>query len=163
MSFRALSTDLIALRIRDILVWIQIRGSVPLTNGSWSGSGSWACYFRQWSSRWQQQQKNVSKFFFAFLKVHLYHFSKIKVVKKSQTRRNQVFLSIFALKDPEPDPYLWLTDRDTGRPKSRRIRIRNTGIWVRAFCRTNRKPRSWSNFDPTPSISYKFGKRLPAT
>ncbi len=31
------------LRIRDILVRIRIRGSVPLTNGS--GSGSW--YFRQ--------------------------------------------------------------------------------------------------------------------
>jgi hypothetical protein len=31
------------LRIRDILVRIQIRGSVPLTNGSGSGS----CYFRR--------------------------------------------------------------------------------------------------------------------
>jgi hypothetical protein len=27
------------LRIHDILVWIRIRGSIPLTNGS--GSGSW--------------------------------------------------------------------------------------------------------------------------
>ncbi len=33
------------LRIRDILVRIRIRGSVPLTNGS--------SYFRQWPSRWQ--------------------------------------------------------------------------------------------------------------
>jgi hypothetical protein len=32
-------------RIRDILVRIRIRGSVPLTNGYGSGSGS--CYFRQ--------------------------------------------------------------------------------------------------------------------
>jgi len=30
---------------RDILVWIRILGSVPLTNGSGSGSGS--CSFRQ--------------------------------------------------------------------------------------------------------------------
>jgi hypothetical protein len=34
------------LRIHDILVWIWIRGSMPLTNGSGFGSGS--CYFRQW-------------------------------------------------------------------------------------------------------------------
>jgi hypothetical protein len=32
------------LRIRDILVRIRIRGSVPRTNGSGSGFGS--CYFR---------------------------------------------------------------------------------------------------------------------
>jgi hypothetical protein len=31
------------LRIHDILVWIQIRGSMPLNNGSGFGSGS--CYF----------------------------------------------------------------------------------------------------------------------
>jgi hypothetical protein len=31
-------------RILDILVWIRIRGSMPLTNGSGFGSGS--CYFR---------------------------------------------------------------------------------------------------------------------
>ncbi len=40
-----------ALRIRDILVRIQTRGSGPLTNGSGFGSGSW--YFRQWPARWQ--------------------------------------------------------------------------------------------------------------
>ncbi len=32
------------LRIHDILGWIRIRGSMPLTSGSGSGSGS--CYFR---------------------------------------------------------------------------------------------------------------------
>ncbi len=32
------------LRIYDILVWIRIRGSMPLTHGSGFGSGS--CYFR---------------------------------------------------------------------------------------------------------------------
>jgi hypothetical protein len=38
------------LRIHDILVWIRIRGSMPLTNGSRSGS----CYFHHWPSRSQQ-------------------------------------------------------------------------------------------------------------
>jgi hypothetical protein len=39
------------LRIHEILVRIRIRGSIPLTNGSVSGS----CYFRQWPSRRQQK------------------------------------------------------------------------------------------------------------
>jgi hypothetical protein len=36
------------LRIHDILGWIRIRGSMPLTNGSGSesGFGSGSCYFR---------------------------------------------------------------------------------------------------------------------
>ncbi len=35
-------------RIHDFLVWIRIRGSMPLTNGSGSGCGfrSGSCYFR---------------------------------------------------------------------------------------------------------------------
>ncbi len=35
-------------RIHDIFVWIRIRGSMPLTNGSEFGSRS--CYFRHWPS-----------------------------------------------------------------------------------------------------------------
>ncbi len=31
------------LRIHDILVWIRIRGSMPLANGSGSGFGSGSC------------------------------------------------------------------------------------------------------------------------
>jgi hypothetical protein len=63
------------LRIRDILGWIRIRGSMPLTNGSGCGS----CHFRHWPSR-RQQNTNLKKSFsaFYFLKVHLHHFSKIK-------------------------------------------------------------------------------------
>jgi hypothetical protein len=34
-------------RIHEILVWIRIRGSMPLTNGSGSGFGSGSCYFRR--------------------------------------------------------------------------------------------------------------------
>ncbi len=45
------------LRIRDILVQIRTRGSLPLTNGSkfgsGTGTGSGSCYFRQWPSRRQ--------------------------------------------------------------------------------------------------------------
>ncbi len=45
--------------------------------------------------------KNDSTFFFAyyFLKVHLHHFSKIKVIKKSQSSRNQFFFLHFLLDD----------------------------------------------------------------
>jgi hypothetical protein len=43
-NFRSGSALKPVFRIRDILVWIRIRGPMPLTNGSgcWSGS----CYFR---------------------------------------------------------------------------------------------------------------------
>jgi hypothetical protein len=34
------------LRIHDILGWIRILGSMPLTNGSGSGFGSGSCYIR---------------------------------------------------------------------------------------------------------------------
>ena len=55
---------LAVLRIHDILVWIRIRiwirGSMPLTNGSGSGCGSF--YFHHWPSRWQQKT-NLKKVF----------------------------------------------------------------------------------------------------
>ncbi len=40
-----------------------------------------------------------------FLKVHLHHFSKIKI-------------PVVEIKDPDPDPYLWLVDPDPGGPKT---------------------------------------------
>jgi hypothetical protein len=51
------------LRIHDILGWIRIRirGSMPLTNGS--GSGSRSCYFRHWPSRCQQKSNFLTQFF----------------------------------------------------------------------------------------------------
>ncbi len=51
-------------RIHDILMWIRIRGSMPLIYGSGSGSGS--CYFRHWPSR-RQQKTNLKKKFFCLL------------------------------------------------------------------------------------------------
>jgi hypothetical protein len=69
------------LRIHDILVWIRIRirGSMPLTNGS--GSGSF--FFHHWPSRCQQKTNFFKKFFSTvLLKVLLHHFSKIKSQKE---------------------------------------------------------------------------------
>ena len=66
------------LRIRYIVI---IRGSVPLTNGSGSGSDTGSCYFPQWPSR--LQKKVFQSFFYVyFLKLHLHHFSKIKSHKE---------------------------------------------------------------------------------
>jgi hypothetical protein len=66
------------LRIHDMLVWIRIRRSMPVTNGSWSGLGS-GFRFRNWPSRCQQKTDFLKSFSdYYFLKVHLHHFSKIK-------------------------------------------------------------------------------------
>jgi hypothetical protein len=67
------------------------RRSMPLTNGSGSGS----CYFRQ-----DAKQKIIFLRFSAcyFLKLHLHHFSKKwKVPKKSQNCRNRGFSYLFCL------------------------------------------------------------------
>ncbi len=79
------------LRIPDIMVRIRIRGSVPLTNRSGS------CYFRQWSSRWQQQK---IFYFFCFLLFEATLTSIFKEKsrhKESQNRRNQGFSNNFSL------------------------------------------------------------------
>ncbi len=70
---------------------------MPLTNGTWSGSGS--CYFRHWLSR--LQQKTIFPEFFCvlryLLKVPLHHFSKKKgyVTKLLESR----FFLLFLLDD----------------------------------------------------------------
>ncbi len=68
------------LRIHEIFVfiWIRVRGSLPLTNGSGSGS----CYFRQWPS------KRLFSMFFCLLLFEgtLHHFSKIKSHKEVTKR-----------------------------------------------------------------------------
>ncbi len=74
------------LRIHDILGWIRIRGSIPLTNGSGFGSGSWIRILLFSSLTFKMPAKN--EFFdtifsaYYFLKVHLHHFSKIKSEKE---------------------------------------------------------------------------------
>ncbi len=78
------------LRIHDILGWIRIRGSMPLTNGS--GSGSWIRILLFSSLNFKMPAKN--KFFntifsaYYFLKLHIHHFSKIKSQKESQYSKN---------------------------------------------------------------------------
>ncbi len=69
-----------------------------------------------------------------FLKVHLHHFSKIKINKEvtKQGLGIRVFLTIFAwlLKDLDlylSDEWFWSGSR---RPKNIRIRIRNTGFFM---------------------------------
>ncbi len=108
---------LAVLRIHDILVWIRIRGSMPLTNGFGSGS----CYFRHWPSRCQKKLiclKNFSVYY--FLEVHLHHFSK----EKSQNESQNIFAMMIGGSGSIP-----LTNgTGTGRPKN--MWIRNTGFWA---------------------------------
>ncbi len=78
---------------------------MPLTNGSWfgsgsgSGCGSGSCYFFVIDI----QDANKKLIFLKssahyFLKVHLHHFSKLKKLKKnSQSNRNQGFSYYFCL------------------------------------------------------------------
>jgi hypothetical protein len=96
------------LRICHILVRIQICGSLPLTNGSDSGSGFGSCYFRQ--SR--LQLKFIFVLGYYYLKLHLHHFSKINVINKSR------FFLLFLL--------------DNRRIRSRsRIRSQTSYYWIR--------------------------------
>jgi hypothetical protein len=107
-------------RIRDILVLILVRRSVPLTIGSGSGSSSRSCILvrrsvpltigsgsgsgsgsssRSCSSSvtFKTPAKNNSFFTFYFLKIHLHHFSKIKKYRIKNFTRNQGFSSYFFL------------------------------------------------------------------
>jgi hypothetical protein len=92
---------LAVLRIHDILGWIRIRirGSMPLTNGS--GSGSWIRILLFSSLTFKMPAK--TNFFntifspYDFLKLHLHHFSKIKIQKELQNRMNQGFSYYFCM------------------------------------------------------------------
>jgi hypothetical protein len=70
--------------IRDILIRIRIRGSVPLTYGSRFGSGS--CFFRQWLTRCNKKSYFFQSFFaYYFMKVHL-HYTSVFKDKKSKKK-----------------------------------------------------------------------------
>ncbi len=118
------------MRIHDILVWIRIRGSMPVTNGSGSGfgSGSLIRILLFLSLTFKMPTKTVLFFHFSvyyFLEVHLHHFSKIKSQKESQNSRNQDFSSYFCMMIEGPE---------SGRPENMWIRIqfriRNTAIYT---------------------------------
>jgi hypothetical protein len=83
---------IVVFRIHDILVWIRIRRSMPLTNKSWSGFGCGICYFRHWPSRCQQKTNLKKVFLLISLWRYIYIiFQRQKVQKKSQNNRNQGF------------------------------------------------------------------------
>ncbi len=123
-------------RIHDILVWIRIRGSMPLTNGSGSGSGS--CYFRHWPSRCQHKTNFLTQFFLLvtfWRKVNLHYFSKIKSQKVSQNSRIQGFSYYFCMMIEGSGsragsgsiPVPLTSGSGSGRPKNTWIRWINTG------------------------------------
>jgi hypothetical protein len=90
-----------------VLKSAKIPGSIaPLTNGSGSSSGSGSCYCRQWLSR-------------SYIDII---FQRYKVIKESQNKTVgvKVFLTIYAWwqRDPDPDPYIVITDPDPGGPKT---------------------------------------------
>ncbi len=129
------------LRIHDILVWIRIRirirGSIPLANGSGSGS----CYFHHWPSR-RQQKTTLKKSFSAhyFLKAYLHNFLKIKSQKDvTKQYKSRVFLLIL-LNDPGSGSTPLTNGNGSGsrRPKIIWFRIRNTGhntvLSIPPFC-----------------------------
>ncbi len=80
-----------ALRIHDILVWIRIRGSMPLTNGS----GSF--YFHHWHSRCRQKTNFKKVFLHITFWRYFYIIFRSEVKKKSQNSRNQGFSSYLCL------------------------------------------------------------------
>jgi hypothetical protein len=90
------------------------------------------------------QQKNFLRFFAYFLKVHLHHFSKIKVINKSQISRNQCFSYYFCLMiEGSGSGSISLTNGSatgSSRPKiiwilliRIQIQIRNTGLETSGF------------------------------
>jgi hypothetical protein len=83
------------IQIHGILVWIRIRGSLPLTNGSET------FYFRHETSRRQQKKIIKKKSFSAyyFLKVHLNTFSKIKSKKEVTKQYESKFFLLLLLDD----------------------------------------------------------------
>ncbi len=141
------------LRIHDILGWIRIRGSMPLTSGFGFGSGSWIRILLISSLTFKMLAKNkmfniiISADY--FLKLHLHHFSKIKSKKESQNSRNQGFSYYFCTliegsgSGAGSGSIPLTSGSGSGRPKNMwirdiRIRIRNTEIF-RLMCSTLRK------------------------
>ncbi len=91
------------------LSWMQCCGSVTFWYGSWS----WSCYFLHWPSKWQHNFLLISSWSYIYIIFQRCH----------RTAGNQGFSYYFfgwRYKDPDLDPYLWLTDSnaDPGGPKT---------------------------------------------
>ncbi len=112
-------------RIHDILMWIRIRGSVPLTTGSGCGSGS--CYIRSLPSRRKQKNKN-KKFFCLLLFEGIFKsFFKDKSPKEVTTQKDRGFSYYFCLMIEGSGSISLASGSGSGRPKNmwiRRIRSR---------------------------------------
>ncbi len=153
------------MRIRNMASF-QCCGSMTF----WGGSGS--CYFRHWPSRCQQITNFLTQFFFFcllrfFLKLHLYHFLKIKSQKESKNSRKQGFSYYFCMMIEGSGSWsragsgsgsIHLTSGSgSGRPKNMwiriRIRIRNTASF---FLKT--KDRFWRAW-PDRSMAGREGRR----
>ncbi len=121
---------IVVFRIHDILVWIRICRSMPLTNKSWSGFGCGICYFRHWPSR-RQQKTNLKKVFLLIILWRYIYiiFKRQKVQKKSQNNRNQGFsyYYCFMIEGTGSGSIPLTSGSESGRPKNMWIRIRNTG------------------------------------
>ena len=84
---------------------------------------------------------------YIIFQVRLHHFSKIKIIKKSQNRRNQCFSYFFCLMiEGSGSGSVSLTNGSgSGRPKNiwiLRIRIRNTG-YLLPLCYRCGEPATW--------------------
>jgi hypothetical protein len=79
----------------------QCCGSMTFSGGSGSGSADPCLWLmdpdpdRHWP--YQDANKKLVFFVFYFLKVHVHHFERYKVKKKSQSSRNKGFSSFFCL------------------------------------------------------------------
>ncbi len=95
-------------RIHEILGWIRIRGSMPLTSGS--GSGSWIriLLFSSLTFKMPTKNKFLTQCFLliTFWRYIYIIFQRQKVKKSHKIVGIKVFLTIFAWlkKDPDPDP-----------------------------------------------------------
>ncbi len=88
------------LRIHDILVWIRIRGSMPLTNKFVdSDADPDTSFFHHWPSRCHQKTNKKKFFCTLFLKVLLHHFSKVKSQKEVTKQYKSRFFLLFLLND----------------------------------------------------------------
>ncbi len=113
------------LRIHAILVWIRIRGSKPLTNGSRSGSWIWILLFSSLTLRCQQKTNLIKNFCLLLFECTFTSFLKDIKSKSHKNSRNQGFSYYFCIMIEGIRIRIWEAQKMSIRI---RIRIRNTGI-----------------------------------